>query len=66
MADERTSQDRPVHRCCEVQCLEEQLWSLAYECVFPVVRKRSRASGPTTKQRRDEPARTARQTSRRA
>jgi hypothetical protein len=66
MADERTSQDRPVHRSYESQRLEEQLWSLAYECVWPVVRTKSKARGPTTKQRRYARARTATQTKRRA
>ena len=45
MADERKAKDRPVHRCCECHRLEEQIWSLAYEQVWAVIRKKTKASG---------------------
>jgi hypothetical protein len=43
-----------VQRCYERHRMEEQLWSLAYQQVWPVIRKKPRASGAQTNQRRFE------------
>lgn len=40
MADTRKTKDRCLRSCQEVSRLEEQLWSMAYEQIWPVVRKR--------------------------
>jgi hypothetical protein len=45
MADDRKTQDRPVQRAFECHRLEQQLCSLAYEELWPVIRKRTRAAG---------------------
>lgn len=59
MADDRKTQDRPVHRGYECHRLEEQLWFLAYEQVWPVIRRNPKANGAPTNQRVYEPLRTA-------
>jgi hypothetical protein len=50
MADDRKTRDRPVQRWSERQRLEEQLWSLAYEQVWPVIRKKPKAGGAKANQ----------------
>jgi hypothetical protein len=66
MADDRKTQDRPLQRSYERHRLEEQLWSLAYQHVSPVIRKKPKASGSKTKYRHYEPSRTTAQKARRA
>jgi hypothetical protein len=61
MADDRTTRDRPVHRSCERQRLEEQLWSLAYQHLWPALRNKPKARGPKSKQRSYDQARTTAQ-----
>lgn len=39
MEDRRESPVRPVCRCYQCHRLEEQLWALAYEQVWPVIRR---------------------------
>jgi hypothetical protein len=39
MADTRSAPTRCVHRCFERSRLEDQVWTLAYETVWPVVRR---------------------------
>ena len=39
MEDRRESQERTLCRCYQCHRLEEQLWALAYEQVWPVIRK---------------------------
>jgi hypothetical protein len=51
MADDRKIRDHPVQRSFECHRLEEQLWSLAYQQLRPVIRRKTRASGAKTKQR---------------
>jgi hypothetical protein len=51
MADDRKTPDRPVQRCFEGQRLEEQLWSLAYQELWPVIRKKTTANGAKRQQR---------------
>lgn len=50
MADDRKTQDRFLYRCYECHRLEEQLWSLAYEQVWPVIRGKPKTIGATTNQ----------------
>ena len=52
MADDRNSQDRPVKRSFESHRLEEQLWSLAYQYVVPVIRRKLPTSGAHSQHRR--------------
>ncbi len=59
MADDRKTHDRPVHRCYECHRLEEQLWSLAYEQLWPVIRRKPKANGAPTNQHVYERSRTA-------
>ena len=40
MEDNRKRRDRPLQRCCQCHRLEEQLWTAAYEEIWPVVRRR--------------------------
>lgn len=54
MADGQQAQDRPVHRCYQRHRLEEQLWSLAYQQVWPVIRGKPKASGAQTNQQHGE------------
>ena len=54
MADDRKTQDRPVQRRYECHRLEEQLWSLAFQQVWPVIRKKPKASGAPSNQHDDE------------
>jgi hypothetical protein len=49
MADGRKGQDRPMFRVFQRHRLEEQLWSLAYQHILPVIRKR--ACGAKSQQR---------------
>jgi len=49
MADERKRRDRLVQRGFECHRLEDELWSLAYEQILPVIRKRA---GGVKKQKR--------------
>jgi hypothetical protein len=58
MADDRKSQDRPVQRSFERHRLEEQLWSLAYQYLWSVMRMKSKPSGAKTKRRRYQQSRT--------
>lgn len=39
MDGKRNSRDRSVSRRCETNRLEDELWTLAYEHVWPLVRK---------------------------
>lgn len=64
MADDRKRQDRPVLRVLQRQRLEDQLWSLAYQHVLPVVRKRT--GGAKKHQRLYEKTRIHAQKARRA
>jgi hypothetical protein len=66
MADDRKTQDRPVQRSYERHRLEEQLWSLAYQYVWPVIRKASKTNGHNAKRRCYENARASAQKARRA
>jgi len=45
------SPDPPVRRAFEVHRLEEQLWSLAFQQIRPVIRKKTKASGVDSKTR---------------
>lgn len=54
MADDRKSQDRPVKRSFECHRLQDQLWSLAYQHVLPVIRRKLQASGAINNQHRYE------------
>jgi len=40
MEDNRRALERPLQRAFEPNRLEEQLWTLAYERVWPVLRRR--------------------------
>jgi hypothetical protein len=51
MADDRKTPDRPVQRCFEGHRLEEQLWSLAYQQLWPVIRRKRTADAAKSKQR---------------
>jgi hypothetical protein len=66
MVDDRKPQDRPLQRLYEGHRLEEQLCSLAYGYVWPVIRKAPRASGPKVKQRHCKNDQTATPKTRRA
>jgi hypothetical protein len=66
MADDRKTRDRPLQRSFERHRVEEQLWSLAYQQVWPVIRKKPKASGAKTKHRLYEPSRATPQKARRA
>jgi hypothetical protein len=66
MADDRKTRDRPLQRSFERQRLEEQLWSLAYQQVWPVIRKKPKASGSKTKHGLYEPSHSTAQKARRA
>jgi hypothetical protein len=59
MADDRKTQDRPVRRSFERHRLEEQLWSLAFQHIWSVIRKKPKASGANTKHRSGKPRSTA-------
>jgi hypothetical protein len=65
MADDRKRQDRPVLRSFERHRLEEQLWSLAFQRIWSVIRKKPKASG-TNKHRPRKPSRSTAQKARRA
>ena len=39
MDGKRNSKDRSVRRTCEMNRLEDELWALAYEQVWPLFRK---------------------------
>lgn len=54
MVDDRKRQDRPVVRAFQRHRLEEQLWSLAYQHILPVICKRA---GAKNQQRCDEQTR---------
>jgi hypothetical protein len=54
MADDRRTRDRRVQRSCECHRLEDQLWSLAYQQLWPVIRKQPKAKGTPTNQRHCE------------
>lgn len=41
MADDRKRQDRPVRRVFQGHRLEEQLWSLAYQYLWPGIHQRA-------------------------
>jgi hypothetical protein len=64
MADERKRQDRPVLRVFQCHRLEEQLWSLTYLHILPVIRKR--AGGAKNQQRLCEKTPISTQKARRA
>lgn len=64
MADDRKRRDRPVLRVFQCHRLEEQLWSLAYQHLLPVIRKR--AAGAKHQQRLYEKKRIATPKARRA
>ena len=66
MADDRKAQDRPVQRSYECHRLEEQLWSLAYEQVLPVIHRKPKASGAQNNQHPYERSRTIPKIARRA
>ena len=51
MAGERKAQDRALQRSFECHRLEEQMWSLAYQEVWPVIRQKPKAERRQTKQR---------------
>jgi hypothetical protein len=51
MADDRKMRERPVQRAFECHRLEEQLWSMAYQQLRPVIRRKIQASDGKTKQR---------------
>jgi hypothetical protein len=40
MADDQKRQERPLRRVFQGHRLQEQLWSLAYQLVVPVIRRR--------------------------
>jgi len=66
MADDGRTRDRPVRRSFECHRLEEQLWSMAYQQICPVIRQRTKASGTNSKSRYDKPTRRAAKQARRA
>ena len=49
MADILKTAEQFVRRACECHRLEEQLLALAYQEIWPVLRKQSSAKGATTK-----------------
>lgn len=54
MEDKHPSRERKLRRCYQCNRFEEELWSLAYEEVWPLIRKALTAqrSGANTDQRR--------------
>jgi hypothetical protein len=52
MEDNRTGSARPLQRCFEGHRLEEQLWSIAYEQIWPVLRKSLNVSVEARRTRR--------------
>ena len=40
MEDNRRAPERTLQRCFETNRLEEQLWTMAYDRVWPVLRRR--------------------------
>jgi hypothetical protein len=66
MADDRKTRDRPVQRSFECHRLQEQLWSMAYQRLLPVIRRKTQASGAKTKQRRYGQSRVSPKKARRA
>lgn len=43
MEGERRNQERPLQRCYECSRVEEELWTQAYERVWPLARRRIEA-----------------------
>ena len=66
MADIRKTPQRPVRRSSECHRLEDQLWSLAYQVLWPVIRKKTKATHATKKQPSHERIRTTLPHARRA
>lgn len=44
MVDNQKSRDRALQRCYECHRLEEQLWAMAYEQLWPLVCRRARGA----------------------
>jgi hypothetical protein len=66
MADDRKARDRALHRSTECHRLEEQLWSLAYEQVLPVIHRTPKTSGAQNNQHHYQQSRTISKMARRA
>jgi hypothetical protein len=66
MAGERKALDRALQRSYELHRLEEELWSLAYQHVWPAIRKKPKAKDAQTKRRHGERSRMIPEISRRA
>jgi len=52
MEDNRRGSARPLQRCCEGHRLEEQLWSIAYDQIWPVLRRSLNVSVEARRTRR--------------
>jgi hypothetical protein len=44
MEENRRTREPTLHRSCERNRLEDQLWTMAYELVWPVIRRSVRGS----------------------
>ena len=52
MEDSRSDSARGLQRCFECNRLEEQLWGVAYEQIWPVLRRSLKGSAQTQRMRR--------------
>jgi hypothetical protein len=52
MEDKRRALERPLQRALETNRLEDQLWTLAYERVWPVLRRRCQRASVLQPRRR--------------
>jgi hypothetical protein len=48
MADVPKGPERPLQRICECHRFEDQLLALAYQAIWPVLRKQTSTKGATT------------------
>jgi hypothetical protein len=66
MADDRKTLERPLQRTFECHRLQEQLWSLAYQRLWPLIRRKIPARGAKTQTPRCNASGTAAPNARRA